>query len=503
MEQGLLSQQIDFDFLRGVKAERIAFGLLSTWCIMPLFVALVAFVCGMTDGTTINTPDVPDDINYFLTIRVFRRSFLVLGSITIIFAATQLVSCWKTLISKDFIKKHPWILLLALLLLWAAISTSLSDNPIPQFVGSSIRCDGLFSYFIYAAIFCCALRIQNNSYKKWLFRLFVGVVDVLSIIMICQAAKVYPFYQVFEAPYAAVFNQFNHFGYMLCMSSLCAVGLFLYDDAKRFGVAHIASFAFLVLTLLLNDTFGCYLAVFVGVCVTILLWIRSGRKAEARIFIPMGIFIILSLISFFGLLAPLQQGGGVAKNFFQLGFDLNAIGAGDDAAKVAGTGRMTLWIEALKMIPYRPVFGYGPEGLMQDYAILVGTDRPHCELIQYAVFLGIPALILYLSAIISLFICQWNNLKELSTMTIVAAGVVVGYLASSLVGNTMFNTAPYFWMMLGFASCLPGSQYDYDTHCFGIENPVSSNALPHVLRLLLYAIAAVAALLLIASGLTL
>ena len=164
---------------------------------------------------------------------------------------------------------------------------------------------------------------------------------------------------------------------------------------------------------------------------------------------------------------------------------------------------MTLWIEALKMIPYRPVFGYGPEGLMQDYAILVGTDRPHCELIQYAVFLGIPALNLYLSALVSLFICQWNNLKELSAMTIVAAGVVVGYLASSLVGNTMFNTAPYFWMMLGFASCLPRRQYDYDTHCFGIENPVLSNALPHVLRLLLYAIAAVAALLLIASGLTL
>ena len=113
MEQGLLSQQIDLDFLRGVKAERIALGLLATWCIMPLFVALVAFICGMTDGTTINTPDVPDDINYFLTIRVFRRSFLVLGSITIIFAATQLVRCWKILISKDFIKKHPWILLLA------------------------------------------------------------------------------------------------------------------------------------------------------------------------------------------------------------------------------------------------------------------------------------------------------------------------------------------------------------------------------------------------------
>ena len=107
------------------------------------------------------------------------------------------------------------------------------------------------------------------------------------------------------------------------------------------------------------------------------------------------------------------------------------------------------------MIPDRPIFGYGPEGLTGDYAAAVGVDRPHNELIQYAVFLGIPALLMYLSALITLFVRQWRNMKQLSGLTIVAAGVVVGYVTSSLFGNTMFNTVPYYWMMLSFAACLP------------------------------------------------
>ena len=104
------------------------------------------------------------------------------------------------------------------------------------------------------------------------------------------------------------------------------------------------------------------------------------------------------------------------------------------------------------MIPKRPVFGYGPEMLDEELAEVMWVDRPDNELIQYGIFLGIPGLAFYLISLIWLFVNQWKKINDLDTITIVAAGCVIGYLISSLFGNSMFYTTPYFFMILAFSS---------------------------------------------------
>ena len=452
MNTSVLSQPFN-QTLRRINYEKIATVLLTVWCLLPLAMAVVCIVSGLTDGETLAVEPGVLSTNFLHTLSVYRTAFFALGFVTVVFALLQIGACWDSIKSRESLKRHPWFYLFAALLLWATISTFLADNLLVALHGNEYNADGLVSYFIFAAVFCCALGIKSEQSKVRLLRLFVAVVDILAVLMLLQAFDVYPFNVIFQSRYASVFIQFNHFGYMLCMASLCSAGLVLFDASQKVRVCCLVSFALLLFTLLVNDTFGCYLAVIVGLVALIVFWFVSGRRKVTGIVALLIVFVALTIVGCSGVLVPLR-GSSLSNNLPQLFHDVVAVGTAADDSGRAGTGRMHLWIKALEMIPERPLFGYGPEGLLGAYQSLNGEALPHNELIQCAVTLGIPALLFYLAALVLLAVRQLRDLKALSPMTIVAAVIVVGYFTSSLFGCTMIHTMPYYWMALGFTACL-------------------------------------------------
>ena len=157
----------------------------------------------------------------------------------------------------------------------------------------------------------------------------------------------------------------------------------------------------------------------------------------------------------FGLItvAMNQITGTVVNNMSILSKDINKIVIQDETSGSAGTGRWVLWINAVKFIKDKPLFGHGLDNLGELYDPLgVGTDRPHNEYLQYAAHLGVPALIFYLCGIGSIFIKAYKNRMNLTDTTLVALGVVAAYLVSACFGNTMYYTTPYFMMLLGMAT---------------------------------------------------
>ena len=81
-----------------------------------------------------------------------------------------------------------------------------------------------------------------------------------------------------------------------------------------------------------------------------------------------------------------------------------------------------------------------------------GTDRPENEYIQYMVFMGIPGLVMYMSALISMMICQLKKIKKMELITIASAGCALAYAAGACFGNSMYYTTPYFYMFLGMTA---------------------------------------------------
>jgi hypothetical protein len=70
---------------------------------------------------------------------------------------------------------------------------------------------------------------------------------------------------------------------------------------------------------------------------------------------------------------------------------------------------------------------------------------------QFAAELGIPAAVAYLTSLITFVVTYFK--KKISDPLVIGLVCTVGaYICSSLFGNTMFYTAPFFFMIFGMAT---------------------------------------------------
>ena len=232
------------------------------------------------------------------------------------------------------------------------------------------------------------------------------------------------------------------------MSIMLCAGLFLYSEKKYSRTLYFLSFTLQIYALLLNNTFGCYLAVFFALPVLYIFFKKNGNVIEYVHTAPILIFATLSILNTFGLMPGAN--GLWGSNFTEMASDIYDIAEWNENALSGGSGRVILWVEALKYIPKHPIFGVGPEGLTGEYTVICGNNHIHNEYLSYAVYFGLPALAAYLIGLGSLFLDRYKKIATLNPVTIIAAGAVVAYLASAFFGNAKYYTAPYFFILLGF-----------------------------------------------------
>ena len=436
-------------------SERIAFSFLFLWCVLPVIMSLFDFMGGIAgrfptsemlaeEGFTIG------NVNYSIAIRIYRALFRRLGLATSGFTVVYLL--WNRNILKQIsFKQKPWYCFLGLLLVWSGVCTILSDDWENAFLGGSYMNDGLLSFLFYAGVFFCASLIQKEKNRLRILRLYSTVVCYLALIMVLQELTDSTFlFYCFPASRAVVFNHFNHFGYVLCMAVHALTGLFLYDRhagaITRF--LYLLAFSFLVYSLLINETFGSYLAALFTFPVIYLFYVHRGGETHWKAFLPLLLFLTISAINCLGLMPGHYN---LLNDFSQLGNDIIHISKGAEEASKAGTGRFTLWKDTVHRIAQRPVFGFGPNGFVGENAI-TAESSPHNEYLQVAGYLGIPGLVLYLSALISLAVNRWKSITVLDPMFLAISGVLIVYLFSACFGNPVFNTFPFYWMFYGLTA---------------------------------------------------
>ncbi len=439
-------------------AERGAYYILLLWCMLPVAAGIVFVIQGAL-GKYLTKEEILSHgmefgyINNTAALKAYQTMFFVLGAFTLLYVLLCLAFSRRRFFRLASVKEQPWMYLLAAMLAWAVLSSVMSDYLYNAVIGSGYFRDGLASFFVYGSVFLCACVVQKESWRRHVLWAFAGVICLMALLMIIQERTRTAFLDyVFASRRAAVFNQFNHFGYMLCMAFADMVGLLLFD--RRCGRGQRALYlvlaAFLAYALTVNDTFGAILASALSVPVLLLLYVCSGRRVNGR---AAALVLALAVLAGICFLAFVPAGGRLVKNFTELGRDLAKIAARAEDAGSAGTGRLELWRDTVQRISERPVFGYGPEGFVGKNAITDGK-RPHNEYLAVAGYLGIPALVLYLAALITLIVHQWRRLRRLRPTTLAAAGMTAAYLMSAFVGNSVFNTAPYFWLFLGLAAAV-------------------------------------------------
>lgn len=442
--------------------SRLSFSIILLWVALPS-IMVIENVCSYLFIYDKNIDD-----RFLQCQTLYRTTFYLLGVITVIYAllciAVILFYRKETLPS---LKKNNSIVFLSVLLIWSILCTACSGHFFEELTGTFYRNEGLCSYFIYASIFVSVVMIEGTQRRNILIKIFAYLATVISVIIVLQNNNVGVIPEVFPGENSGVFFQINHCGYYLAMTILCLFGFYMNSENTKERVKNLILITIQFYSLCINDTFGCFLAVLITI--PVVYWFYSKRrKNRIEDYLPIAVIVGVSILAD---PSPLGEFTTLINDILAISKD-----AGSKEADSAGTGRWILWRYAIYKIKERPLLGYGPEGLYYNttdtvinivknnvtgehlvdntfsLASIISTDRPHNEYIQYAAFLGIPGLCLYLASVVSLAIKRIKCIPELNDATLIAIGAMVAYLVSAFVGNTMFYTTPYFFMFFAMVA---------------------------------------------------
>lgn len=340
-------------------------------------------------------------------------------------------------------------LLIIILLIISIISSILSKNPLLSIFGENYRKEGLIIYIMYIGILLTASTIKKKEYIAYIFK---------SIIISGLYISILPFtekYFTYNHTLTNIFHQFNHYGYYLMINTMLSA-FFILDNKKNKKIFYSLTFIFFTYLLVRNNTFGCYLSILISLT---FLFIYSIVKKYKRfnIIIIILLFIITSFatshydIKIFEKVKHKNTKGTVSSNLQTFSKDINNILKNDkkEINKV-GTGRGQLWKEAINYTLKHPIFGGGMECLKEYYKKkgVTYNDRPHNSILQVSSFIGIPGAIIYITLILYIAI---SNIKLLNQdiLHITTYFTAMSYFISSLFGNSMYYTSPYFMILLG------------------------------------------------------
>lgn len=379
---------------------------------------------------------------------------------------------------KQTIKQLLPIFLFVLFMAWTLIICIKSPYKRTVYKGTQYRKEGYYMYLNYAGFFLCSFLLKSEKLRKILLNMFlISAIYLIALSRLVLKNKGLEEIFINTRVWRTVFAQFNHYGYFLMMCLTCNIGLFIKEKNKILKIVYLITYVIIGYAMIYNDTFGCYLATSV---VLILYGIYSLIKKRDRknILILITIFVLLSCIT------TNKRGINLAyRNITELASDMKVIitkvtgikfenskknneevltktetnqssDEEDEEQKEleqVGTSRMLLWKYGIRFIARNPIFGYGPDNLGREYILegVNGQDRPHNLLIYLAGVSGIPGMLIYITAVGIIIIKGLkkfiNGNKEGSVFLI----IVITYLISSMFGNSMYYTSPYFFIFLG------------------------------------------------------
>ncbi len=357
----------------------------------------------------------------------------------------------------DFKKSFPKILLFLLLVI-AIIASLTSSNVYLSFFGEAYRKEGLIVYLMYLGIILLASIVRNKKYQKCLFNTIISSALIIAILPLFKSNFSY-------YTFANVFNQFNHYGYYLMIATMLSGCMFL--EIKGFKrVLYLSSFTFLLHCLILNNTFGCYLAITISLVVLLIYLLIVKEKRISMAILILSFILVTVGVSYLNIRIgdnSNKKNNIVLDNFTSLSKDVETI-TENNTAKInkVGSYRGILWKEAWNYIKEHPLLGGGMESLNKYYdehLTTISQDRPHNIILQFAAFIGIPGAIIY---VIFISFIGLSNIKRIKTETFYITIFTTGmcYFISSLVGNSMYYTSPYFMIFLGLLIMMYECNYE-------------------------------------------
>lgn len=440
----------------------VLFSVLFIWIIIPIL--------KMIQGVSLFTS-------------IYEYKFMeIVGIIGIYLFAFEIYKKIKTTENKKLVIKEllPIIILVGYLI-WTLISCIFAQDRQKAFYGDAYRKEGFITYLIYAGFFACAFLIKSDKLKRCLLNSFI-IVAIINIILInltnnsIQMLKIFHFKNI----QVGVFSNSNHYGYYLLLATITACLSFIVEKNKIIKSFYGLAYLILIYNLILNNTFGCYIA-FAITMILFFVYCIYQRKNRAITVVSILIFVINScFVQYNGknvvvnnakiLFNDISSILDVAKNRNNLKIEENVQNKNNNISKSenntknnsainseaekklenAGSGRAQLWKYGMNIFLDKPILGYGADNLESEYKKYnIEQDRPHNLIIQLATTSGLPGCILYIIAIGLILVRAFKKLKNSNSIYTIVFFAIIAYLISAMFGNSMYYTSPYYFIFLG------------------------------------------------------
>ncbi|MBQ9348398.1 MAG: hypothetical protein IJT94_13870, partial [Oscillibacter sp.] len=185
MRQGLWNRvALEKNLRREATMQDVLCLLLVFWAVMPYaMLGIRALVPRLPAPQAVLPPPS-------MTTRIlsgYAKYFYALGLVSICAAIAVLFRALPG--PRDLLhtaRRQLWNCCLVFMLFWSVLSTLFSGNPISRFWGIRYHNDGLSSYFIYAAVYVCALMLENEKMRLLLLRLFSFIGSMCALIIFRQ-----------------------------------------------------------------------------------------------------------------------------------------------------------------------------------------------------------------------------------------------------------------------------------------------------------------------------
>lgn len=387
------------------------------------------------------------DISLYTYMHEYNKKVLFFGIAIIIIFLKKLADEKKMMGIKEWLKSNIPVTTLFIFCILMIITTILNGAPRIAIYGSYYRGEGLRGYLSYLVYFLLAAFVLTSSQKKMALNLFAKSSFFVAIVIIIDYMFLGEKYE-FATGYALIFSQYNHLGYYMLVSIMTFGMLFITKKKLVEKIPSLIGFMVMLYALLMNDTWGCQMALFVGVIFIIIVYSIAKGKFQTITLVLVGATVFTYI---FGYLSDERLKKNIDNNIVQQIYDTRALIDRDEIdEQTTGVSRIILWDNAFKFLCEKPIIGHGADVTGERLIELThDNDRCHCEFLNYAVSFGVPTALVYVIAVFLVYLRGLKFKKKLNDVHLLGLCTAFAYLASSLIGNSMFYTAPYLFIMLG------------------------------------------------------
>lgn len=347
-------------------------------------------------------------------------------------------------------KKDMLILIFAMLIF---ISTILSSDIHTSIFGAKKRYEGMLSLFSYIIIYLCAKRFfKYKNIKTLLVILYILFILVGTLGIVQYYIKI-PEIKLFSKGVTGTFGNTNFMGNFLSIGIPVFSMMYILKNKKL---------SLLTSLIVFFDIVACgarssWLAFATFFIILLAYLIKTKNKEYIK---RTGILLICFVLIFTYLFT--------AKNSFTKS-KVNAVKSDITVATTQGvtnkmgSSRIQIWKITVELIKKYPIFGVGTDNLKKEIMdnlteesidFMLRTrkqiDKAHNEYLQYAVTLGIPAMLIYIGFVLLIL---KENIKEIENdnAKLILYLILVSYLVQAFFNISTIGIAPLFWLALGLA----------------------------------------------------